>query len=70
MTGTAARQPGAAAIAKSIEAIHPFTTYITGAPHRIGYLEKLLRLIRTHKDVALKQSSRLWIGTRLRQGTD
>ena len=53
MTGTPARQPDADAIAQSIEAIHPFTTYITGAPHRISYLEKLLRLIRTHEDVAL-----------------
>lgn len=70
MTGTAARQPGADAIAKSIEAIHPFTPYITGAPHRIGYLEKLLQPIRTHEDIALSQGSRSWIGTKLRQGTD
>lgn len=30
--------------------LHP---YITGAPHRIGYLEKLLQHIRAHDDVAL-----------------
>jgi allantoinase len=29
---------------------HP---YITGAPHRIGYLEKLLQHIRSHDDVAM-----------------
>ena len=30
--------------------LHP---YITGAPHRIGYLEQLLEHIRSHDDVAL-----------------
>jgi allantoinase len=36
--------------------LHP---YITGVPHRIGYLERLLEHIRSHDGVALWRSEQV-----------